>query len=325
MRRRELLAALGGGTWSLAARAQQPGPTKRLGVLTNADDAQWKVERAAFLDELTKRGWTPQNLHVDYRFGGGSVDGIAAAVKEIVSLRPDVILARSTPVVRALLLETRTIPIVFVSASDPIGEKFAASYRRPGGNVTGFTNIEASMSAKWLQLLKTLVPSISNVAVLYNPGVAVLGGNFFLPGIQTAAPGLGVVLHTVPVYTLRDVDAGLTFIAKEPNPGLVVVPDQFIVANRAILIGGAAQRRLPAIYGFRNMVSEGGLMSYGVDLVDIFRRSGEYIDRIFKGAVVGELPIQAPVEFKLTFNRNTALAMSLDIPTEFSDLVDEWI
>ena len=134
-----------------------------------------------------------------------------------------------------------------------------------------------------------------------------LGGNFFLPGIQTAAPGLGVVLHTVPVYTLRDVDAGLTFIAKEPNPGLVVVPDQFIVANRAILIGGAAQRRLPAIYGFRNMVSEGGLMSYGVDLVEIFRRSGEYIDRVFKGAVVGELPIQAPVEFNL---HSTALLLS---------------
>jgi putative tryptophan/tyrosine transport system substrate-binding protein len=195
MKRREFIAALGTtAAWPLTVRAQ-PRPMKRLGVLTTADDAEWQVERTAFLDELKKLGWVDtENLQVDYRFGGGNVDRMTAAATELVKLHPDVILARSTPAVRALLRETRTTPIVFISASDPIGEKFAKSFARPGGNVTGFTNVEASMSGKWLELLKEVVPHIQNVAVLYNPNVAVLGGAFFLQEIQLAAPGFAVKL-----------------------------------------------------------------------------------------------------------------------------------
>jgi putative ABC transport system substrate-binding protein len=250
---------------------------------------------------------------------------MAAAAKELVNLRPDLILARSTPAVRALLLETRTIPIVFVSVADPVGENFAASLARPGGNVTGFTNNEASMSAKWLELLKEVAPRIRNVAILFNPKAAVQGGAYFLREIEAAAPRFAVMLQTIPVYTTGEIEGALTALSREPDAALVVVPDPFIVANRALLMTSAMRLRLPAIYAFSNMATEGGLMSYGANIVDLYRRSTAYVDRVLKGAAPGELPIQAPTRFELIVNLKTARAMDLEIPKQFLLLADEVI
>jgi putative tryptophan/tyrosine transport system substrate-binding protein len=301
MRRRAFIAGLGAtAAWPMAALAQQrTSSSKRLGVLTTADDAEWQAESKALLEELKKRGWAnPENLQIDYRFGGGNIDAISTAARDLVNLQPDVILARSTPVVRALLLETRTIPIVFISASDPIGEKFAATFARPGGNVTGFTNIEASMSAKWLELLKDVVPEIQNVAVLYNPQMAVLGGAFFLQEIQAAAPSFAVKLHAIPVHSSAEIQAALERLSKEPGAALVVAPDQFIVANRSLIIELAARHRLPAIYAFRNMAVEGGLMSYGTNLVDLYRRSTEIYRSNSEGGLGGRLANSGPNGFR---------------------------
>jgi putative ABC transport system substrate-binding protein len=326
MRRREVIAFCGAAAAAALPRVAHAQARRRLGVLTTANDLQWGAEKGALLEELAKLGWTEgETLQIDYRFGAGDVERTAAAAGELVNLRPDVILARSTPAVRALLVETRTIPIVFISASDPIGENFAASMARPGGNVTGFTNIEASMSAKWLDLLKQAVPGIRKVVVLFNPKLAVGGGAYFLREIEAAAPGFAVTLQTIPVYTAAEMEAALTALSREPDAGLVVVPDQFIVANRALLIDFAARHRLPAIYAFRNMAIEGGLMAYGVNLVGLYRRSTAYVDRILKGAVVGELPIQAPTGFELVVNLKTAKAMDLEIPRQILLLADEVI
>jgi putative ABC transport system substrate-binding protein len=295
-------------------------------MLTTANDLEWKVEVAAFLDELKKLGWTEgETLQIEYRFGVGDVERMAAAAKELVNLRPDLILARSTPAVRALLVETRTIPIVFVSVADPVGENFAASLARPGGNVTGFTNNEASMSAKWLELLKEVAPRIRKVAILFNPKVAVQGGAYFLREIEVAAPRFAVMLQTIPVYTTAEIEGALTALSREPDAALVVVPDPFIVANRALLIASATRLRLPAIYAFSNMATEGGLMSYGANIVDLYRRSTAYVDRVLKGAAPGELPIQAPTRFELIVNLKTARAMNLEIPNQFLLLADEVI
>jgi putative ABC transport system substrate-binding protein len=327
MRRRDVIGGIGAvATSPPSAWAQQPRSTHRLGVLTTADDAEWQAEVAAFRDELKRLGWSEgQNLQIDYRFGLGEIQRMAAAAKELVNLRPDVILARSTPAVRALLVETRTIPIVFISASDPVGENFAASLARPGGNVTGFTNIEASMSAKWLELLKEVAPRIRQVGILFNPKVAVLGGAYFLREIEAAAPRLAVTLQTIPVYTTAEIEGALATLSREPDSALVVVPDQFIVANRALLIELAARHRLPAIYAFSNMAAEGGLMSYGASVIDLYRRSTAYVDRILKGAAPGELPIQAPTRFELIVNLRTAKAMDLEVPRKFLLLADEVI
>jgi putative tryptophan/tyrosine transport system substrate-binding protein len=314
--------ALAGGAvvWAGVAHAQQPRPSRRLGILTTTgeNDPEWKVERTAFLETMNGFGWTEgQNLHVDYRFAAGDANRAAAFAKELVSVKPDALLTRSTTSVKALLAATRTIPIVFVSVSDPVGEKFAASLARPGGNVTGFTNVEPTMSGKWLELLKEIAPRVRRVGVLFNPRVAVAGGSFFLRPIEVAAPAFGVTLSIVPVHTVAEIEQAVAALAREPDSALVVPPDVFIVAHRASVIELAARHRLPAVYAFRNMAAEGGLMSYGVDIVDLYRRSAAYVDRIFKGAQPGELPIQAPTGFELVLNLKTAKALGLEIPREF--------
>jgi putative ABC transport system substrate-binding protein len=276
--------------------------------------------------ELKNAGWAEgRNARFDHRFGGGDAGRMSAAAKELVALKPDVILARSTPAVKALLPETRTIPIVFVSVSDPIGEKFAASMARPGGNITGFTNFEAQMGGKWVELLREVAPAVRRAAVLFNPEVATGGGSFFWSAIETAAASLGVAMSRVPVVTAAEIVAAVTALAREPDGGLVVMPDPFIVPNRELIMALALRHRLPAVYTFTNMASEGGLVAYGVNSVDLYRRSADYIDRILKGAQPGELPIQAPTRFDLVVNLKTAKAMGLKIPEAFLVRADEVI
>ena len=273
--------------WPLATRAQHARQLRRLGVLvtTGEDDPEWGTERSAFLEAMQSLGWADgANLRIDYRFAAGDRDRLAASGKELVGLKPDVLIARSTTAVRALLAETRTIPIVFVSVSDPVGEKFASSLARPGGNATGFTNVEATMGGKWLELLKEVAPHLRRVGILFNPRVAVAGGSFFLPPIKAAAPAFALTLDILPVHSVGEMEEAVTALAREPNSALVVPPDVFIVANRASVIELAARHRLPAIYAFRNMAVEGGLMSYGVDVADLYRRSAAYVDRVLRGA-----------------------------------------
>ena len=236
--------------WPLAARAQHARQLRRLGVLvtTGENDPEWGTERTAFLEAMQSLGWTDgANLRIDYRFAAGDRDRLAASGKELVGLKPDVLLARSTTAVRALLAETRTIPIVFVSVSDPVGEKFAASLARPGGNATGFTNVEATMGGKWLELLKEIAPHLRRVGVLFNPRVAVAGGSFFLPPIEAAAPAFALTLDILPVHSVGEMEEAVTALAREPNSALVVPPDVFIVANRASVI--AARRSSPPAGG----------------------------------------------------------------------------
>jgi len=301
---------------------------RRVGVLINADanDPEWKRELAAFSEQMKGLGWIENsNLQIEYRNGAGDANRISAAAKELVMWKPDLIVGRSTPVVRALAQHASSIPIVFLSVSDPIGENFAESIAKPGKSMTGFTNVEASMGSKWVQLLKEAVPSLKRAAVLFNPTVAPARGEFYLSTIRASAPQLGIAVETIPVGSRADIEAAVTSFGRRPDGALIVMPDPFIVPNRALVIELAARHRLPAIYGFRNMAVEGGLMSYGADLVDMFRRSAEYVDRILKGTQPNQLPIQAPVKFDLVVNLKTAKALGLTIAEAFLLRADELI
>ena len=329
MKRRKFITLLGGAAaWPLAARAQQTARMRRIGRLnyTSEGDLVSKAGVAAFMQELGRFGWKEGvEFRVDYRFGEGDAVRTAAFAKELVALTPDVIVARSTPATRMLLQETRTIPIVFVSVSDPVGDRFVNSIARPSGNATGFTNLEAAMGGKWLELLKEVAPKTKRVAALFNPAVAAGGGMFYLRTLADTAPSFGVSLDPMEVRTPADIERGLEALARTPGAGLIGMPDPFVSAHRAVMIDLAARYRIPAIYGFRNMAVEGGLMSYGVDLVDLDRRSAAYVDRILRGAAPGELPVQAPTKFELVINLKTAKALGLDVPWFLQQRADEVI
>ncbi len=289
-------------------------------------DPEWRSEIAAFLETLNGLGWAEgRNLRIDYRFGAGDASRLAAGGQELVNFGPDVLLARSTTAVKALLAQTRTIPVVFVSVSDPVGENLAASIARPGGNATGFTNVEASMGGKWLELLKEIGRGVRRVGVLFNPAVAVAGGSFFLRPIAVAASVLGLTLDLLPIHTVAEAGEAVAALAREPDSALIVPPDVFIVAHRAAIIDLVTRHRLPAVYAFRNMAVEGGLMSYGVDIADLYRRSAAYVDLILRGAPAAELPIQAPTKFELVLNLKTARALGIDIPPTLLARADEVI
>jgi putative ABC transport system substrate-binding protein len=311
-----------------AVHAQPAQRMRRIGVLMNTreQDPEWRNETAAFVEQINALGWADgRNIQIDYRFGAGAAGRMAALAKELVSLRPDVILARSTPAVKAVAAETRTIPIIFVSVSDPVGDGLTASVARPGGKVTGFTNVEASMGGKWLELLKEIAPRTRRVAVLFNPKVAPGGGEYYLRTIETVLPSFGFSLTRFPVESANDIEAALTAHAREPDGALLGMPDPFISAYRALTIELAARHRLPAVYGFRNMAVEGGLMSYGVDIVDLYRRSGVYVDRILKGENPADLPVQAPTKFELVINLKIAKALGLTVPPTLLARADEVI
>ena len=332
--RREFITLLGGAAttramlWPRNARAQNPDGMRRIGVIKGIDekDPAWQREAAAFLEELKKFGWTEgANLRIDNRSGGGEANLSAMAAKELVALNPHIILAQSTPVVRALLQETRTIPIVFTSVSDPIGENFVASFPRPGGNATGFTNMDATMGGKWVGLLRELAPSIKRLSVLFNPAVATAGGSFYLRPIEAAAGSFSLAVETHAVRSVAELQATLAKLEQITDGGLLVMPDPFTNVHRASIIAFADRRRLPAIYAFRNIAAEGGLISYGVDNVDLNRRAASYVDRILRGERPAELPIQAPTKFDLVINLKSARALGLTVPDKLLALADEVI
>jgi putative ABC transport system substrate-binding protein len=334
MKRREFIRILSGAAaapsllWPLAARAQQAGGMRRIGVLMALAESDLKGQAfvAAFREGLQKLGWAEgRNIRVDIRRAtGGDAELGQRFAKELVALQPDLILSQSTANTAALLQQTRTIPIVFVQVTDPVGSGFVASFARPGGNVTGFTTFDPTMAGKWLELLREIAPSVNRIAFMYNPATATYA-DIFLSVFKAAAASFAVQAIAAPVRDMSEVESLIAAQAREPNHGLMVMPDPFAAARSAEITSLAARYRLPAISPYRFYTERGGLLSYGDDVADNFRRAAAYADRILKGAKPSELPVQAPVKFELVINLKTAKALGLDVPLQLQQRADEVI
>jgi len=330
MRRREFITLLGNAAaaWPLSARAQQTERVRRIGVLMGwpESDPEAQSERAAFVQELQKLGWADgRNLRIDTRWAApAEPDSMHRLAKELVALQPDLLLSQSTPATTALLQETRTIPVIFGIVADPIGSGFVASFPRPGGNATGFAVAEPTQAGKWMELLKEIAPRVTRVAVLFNPAMATFA-EFWLKPFQAAAPSFAVEVILAPVHNTSELESVIAAQASEPNSGLFVMPDAFTITYRVEVTSLAARYRLPAVYAFRFFTKLGGLLSYGEDLTDNFRRAATYADRILKGEKPSELPVQGPVKFELVINRKTAKELDLTIPSSLLATADEVI
>ncbi len=327
MKRREFIALLATAavTRSPAAYAQQPARPRLVGVLMGVEsDEPSRSLVSEFRGALAKAGWKAGgNLRIELRWGGGDVERIGAAARELVALRPDAILAQTTPVATALAHETHAIPIVFVTVSDPIGSGLAASLARPGGNITGFTFVESSMGGKWVELLKAIAPQTERLALLFNPATAP-PLKFYLPSIEAAASSFSIKTSTAPVHASGEIEGAIAALARTPGGGLIVMPDAFTAANVDLIIALAARYSMPALYG-NNFAKSGGLIAYGTDFAETFRQGAGYVDRILKGANPGELPIQLPAKFELAINLKTAAALGLTIPPNLLAVADEVI
>jgi putative ABC transport system substrate-binding protein len=328
MRRREFITLLGGAaaTWPLAARAQQPYRMRRMGVLLgNAEDHEAQSWVAALREELGKLGWTEgRNIEIDIRWAAADVASMKRFAKELVALQPDLILTQSTPAAGAMLEQTHTIPVVFVLVADPVGSGYVASLPRPGGNATGFTPIVSSLGGKWVELLKEIAPRLARVTLLFNPPTATFIQAYLSP-FKAAAASVGVEAIVAPVNGVPELQSQVTTQAREPNSGLVVIPDTFTQAHLAEIAALAARYRVPAVYWSRSFAEIGGLISYGPYLVDEFRRAASYLDRILKGEKPSNLPVQAPVKFELVINLKTAKAFGLEVPATLLARADDVI
>jgi putative ABC transport system substrate-binding protein len=328
--RREFITLLSGvAAWPLAARAQQPGPMRRIGILMGGSkgDSQNEVGLTAFTKALQELGWTEgNNIRIDIRWAAGNVERMKNFAKELVGLQPDLLIAHTTQPTAALQRETKTIPIVFLIVSDPVGSGFVASLPRPGGNITGFINIESSLGGKWIEVLKEVVPNVTRAALMFNPDTATYF-KYYLEPFEAAARSRGVEPIAAPVRTAADIERVIGRLTERPDAGLAVMPDTALSTqdNRDVIISLAARYRLPAIYPYRYWVGDGGLVSYGIDQVDLFRRMPTYIDRIFKGAKPDELPVQLPTRFELAVNLKTAKALGIEMPAMLLGRADEVI
>ena len=318
MRRREFITLVGGAavSWPITSHAQKSDKTRLIGVLISypESDRTGRSEVAAFRGGLAKLGWTEgSTLRIELRWGNADPDRIRTLAKELIDLRPDVILSQSTIVTAALARETRTIPIVFVNVGDPIASGFAASLARPGGNITGFTVEAPAHGGKWVELLKEIAPRTVRMALLFNPASAV-PLQYFMPSIQAAASSLAIQISNAPVHAKDEIEGVVAAQARNPGGGLIAMPDTFNTTNREPIIALAARYGVPTIYYNRIFTESGGLMTYGPDYVEQFRQVPEYINRILKGEKPADLPIQAPTKFELVINLKTAKAMDLDMP-----------
>jgi putative tryptophan/tyrosine transport system substrate-binding protein len=329
MRRREFLGVLGGAaaTWPLTARAQQPERMRRIGVLvaSPADDAEGQARVAAFKEGLAQLGWTEgRNVRIDTRWATTNADDLRKHAAELAASTPDVLVGASdTTTAAALLQATRTVPIVFAIVVDPVGAGFVASLARPGGNATGFMNFEYSIGGKWLELLKQMAPGVTRAAVLRDPAIASGIGQF--GAVQAVAPSLRVELSPVDVRDAPEIERAVTAFAGIENGGLVVTASPSGTVHRELIIALAARHKLPAVYFDRFFVKSGGLMSYGPDLLDQYRRAAGYVDRILKGEKPADLPVQAPTKYELVINLKTAKALGLTVPPTLLARADEVI
>jgi ABC-type uncharacterized transport system substrate-binding protein len=330
MRRREFIGLVGGAAFAcpLAARAQQGERMRRVGVLIgsagDADDTDVQARLAAFQQGLQQLGWTDgRNVQIEYRRGAGDADRIRRFAAELVALAPDVILASGTATVGALQQATRTVPIVLVNVTDPVGAGFVDSLARPGGNITGFLSFEYGLAGKWLELLKQIAPGVTRVAVIRDPGISAGTGQF--GAIQSVAPSFGVELSPINVRDAGEFERAVAAFARSSNGGLIVTGSALATFHRDLIVSLAARHKLPAVYYRRLLVTSGGLISYGADLVDPHRRAAGYVDRILKGEKPADLPVQAPTKYELVINLKTAKALGLDIPATVLARADEVI
>ena len=329
LRRRQFIAGIGAlAAWPMVARAQQPGRLQRIGVLMSWDDNDPEIKTflSGFMQALAELGWTDGgNVRMEVRWAGGNVDRLRMFAKELVDLQPEAILATSTPSTAALQQATRTIAIVFAGISDPVGAGFVASLTGPGGNLTGFINMEGAFAGKWLEVLTEIAPGIKRTAIMFNPDTAPGGGSYYLPSFDAAARKLKVEPIAARVRSVAEIETVITSLGREPGGSLVVMPDIFVETHRGQIILFAAQNNIAAIYSQSVFVRDGGLLSYGADRVDIFRRSASYVDRILKGAKPSELPVQLSTKFEMTINAKTAKSLDLDVPLFFQQRADEVI
>ena len=325
--RRKFIALIGGAAaWPLAARAQQGEPMRRIGALmsTAADDPEGQARIAAFQQGLQQFGWTiGRNVRIDSRWPVGDSERTRRYAAELVALAPDVILATGSAAAAPLLQATRTVPVVFVIVPDPVGAGFVNSLARPGGNATGFIQFEYGISGNWLELLKQIAPGVTRAAILRDPAISAGIGQF--GAIQAVAPSLGVEASPINVRAADEIERAVADFARAPNGGLIITGSALAIFHRHLIIALAAKHRLPAVYFQRTLVADGGLISYGADVLDQYRRAASYVARILKGEKPADLPVQTPTKYELVINLKTAKALSLEIPSSVLARTDEVI
>ena len=323
IKRRDFVTLLGGAAvaWPLTARAQQPVKIAVLSGLPE-NDPEGHARIAAFQEALEKLGWMEgRNVHFDVRWPTPEVEAIQRSAGELVALQPDLIVTQNTPGTAAMLQQTRVIPIIFVNIVDPIGSGLVANFLRPGGNVTGFVSLESTIVGKWLELLKAIAPRVARVAFLFNPATASFAEYYLIP-FKAAAQSFAVEAIAAPVRDLAALETVTADLASKSNGGLIIMPDSFLIANRAAITSLAARYRIPAIYPYRHFTEVGGLLSYGNDQLDNYQRAASYADRILKGEKPSKLPVQAPVKFEMTINLRTAKTLNLEVPPNMVALAD---
>jgi putative ABC transport system substrate-binding protein len=328
MRRREFIAGLGAVAWPLAARAQQGERMRRIGVLLPSDenDPYAKPAYAGFTQALANLGWTEgRNVRMDVRWGGGDTNRIQFLAKELVGLQPDIIVSGgTTPGIVAVRRETQTIPIVFTNLGDPVASGLVVTLNQPGGNITGFANMDTTLGSKWIELLSEIAPGLKRVAIMFNPDTSPAWTNM-LPSLETVARSLKFVPITVPVRSDAEIETTIVALGREPGGGLVVVPSVFTAVHRVPLILAAARNNIPAVYPYSFYARDGGLLSYGPDPQDQYRRAASYVDRILRGEKPGDLPVQLPTKFEMVLNLKTAKALGLTVPQSILLRADEVI
>ena len=329
MKRRQFIKLIGGAAavWPLAARAQHGEPIRRVGVLMGyaEDDAEAQSWLAAFKQRLETLGWTEgRNLHIDTFWAAGDISRATEFAKKLLMLQPEVILSNSTPVTAALYRETRMLPLVFVNVSDPIGSGFVESLPRPGGNVTGFINLEASLVEKWLELLKEIAPRVTRVAVMFNPQTAPYV-EYYLKPLKTAASKIEVKTFAAPVRSDHDIEAVAAELGRDPGSGLIAMTDSFMGVHRKTVIELTVQHKIPLMHYLRDVPAKGGLISYGIHFIDQFQQSASYVDRILRGAKPADLPVQVPTRYEMVINLKTAKALGLTVPQSILLRADEVI
>ena len=329
MRRREFLGVLGGAAaiGPRAARAQQPERVRRIGVLmsTTANDPEMQLRATTFEQALKELDWVAgRNLRIDYRWPGTERERLRSAVADLLGLAPDLILATNTPALAATRAQAGAVPIVFLNVTDPVGQGFVQSLAQPGGNVTGFTSFEFSMGGKWIELLKEMAPNVARLGLIFNPVTAPYM-QYYIGAFEAAAPRFNVQLQPVPVHDAAELERSIADFAGRPDGGLFVAPDVTTALHRELITSLAAQHRLPAVFAYGYFAARGGLIGYGVDINDFYRRAAVYVDRIFKGTAPGTLPVQQPVKFELVINLKTAKALGLTVPPTLLARADEVI
>jgi putative ABC transport system substrate-binding protein len=327
VRRRDFIAGLGGAAaWPMTGRAQQGERVRRIGVLMpyNEDDPVAKLRYSAFTQALADLGWVDgRNVRIDLRWTGSDINRLRAFAQELVGLQPDIIVSNGTPGTAVLQRETRTIPIVFAGVTDPVASSIVARLDRPSGNITGFAAFEATLGGKWLELLSEIAPRLKRAAMMFNPDTA--PASTVMPSLETAARSLKVVLIPTPVHDDVEIETAIIPLGREPGGGLVVIPEVFTLAHRTPIILAAARNNVPAVYSLSEFARDGGLLSYGPDQVDIWRRGATYVDRILRGAKPGDLPVQLPTKFEMVLNLKTAKALGITVPQSILLRADEVI